>query len=126
MSRKIAENTGIFLFLLGLVGFFWSIYPAAPEIGQVEVSVAVSEMAVEEDIWESDYPASLLPDEKININTASQSDLERLPSIGETRAAAIIAYRTEFGDFTSPEGLMNVYGIGEGILAEIAPYIVLE
>lgn len=126
MLRKIIENATIFLFLLGLAGFFWAIYPQPPEVGAISLTVATPVGVEAEEVWESDYPASLLPNEKINVNTASQSDLTRLPSIGDTRAAAIIAYRTEFGDFTTVEQITEVYGIGEGILASIAPYIILE
>ena len=48
---------------------------------------------------------------KININTASAAELETLPGIGPTYAAAIIAYRTEH-PFRSVEELMSVHGIG--------------
>ena len=54
-------------------------------------------------------PASAVS--RININTASQSDLERLPGIGSARARAIIAYREAHGRFHRPEDLMLVSGI---------------
>jgi competence protein ComEA len=50
----------------------------------------------------------------ININTADKAALMTLPGIGETKANAIIAYRTENGAFTDPEQLMEVNGIGPG------------
>ncbi|MBS3873496.1 MAG: helix-hairpin-helix domain-containing protein [Firmicutes bacterium] len=50
---------------------------------------------------------------RININTATQAELETLPGIGPTRALAIIAYRQQRGPFANPEDLMNVSGIGE-------------
>jgi len=49
---------------------------------------------------------------RININTASQNELETLPGIGPTRALAIIAYRRQHGAFATPEDLMKVSGIG--------------
>lgn len=52
-------------------------------------------------------------DGKININTADETELATLPGIGPSKAAAIIAYRTEQGLFGKPEDLTNVPGIGD-------------
>lgn len=59
----------------------------------------------------------------ININTATQEELESLPSIGEVRAQAILAYREEHGGFRTTDELMEVSGIGEKIFADISPHI---
>jgi competence protein ComEA len=48
----------------------------------------------------------------LNINTASQIDLERLPGIGPATAEKIILYRNENGYFTSIEEILEVPGIG--------------
>ena len=55
----------------------------------------------------------------INVNTASASELESLPGIGEVLAATIIEYRTQNGPFTSVEELMDVSAIGPATLEEI-------
>ncbi len=49
----------------------------------------------------------------ININTASEKDLEKLPGIGEATAKAIVEDRMQHGSFKSIEDLMRVSGIGE-------------
>ena len=49
---------------------------------------------------------------KININTASMSDLDTLSGVGPSTAKAIIDYRTKNGPFGSVEDLLNVRGIG--------------
>ncbi len=56
---------------------------------------------------------------QIDINTATEAELDRLPGIGQAKASAIVAWRTEHGPFRYPEELIQVPGIGEGILAEI-------
>ncbi len=53
---------------------------------------------------------------KVNVNTDDVSWLEELKGIGPVKAAAIIEYREEHGNFTSIEDLAKVYGIGAGIM----------
>lgn len=60
---------------------------------------------------------------KININTASRSQLMLLPGIGETIAQRIIDYRSSNGPFVSIEELLNVSGIGDKKLDEIRDYV---
>lgn len=50
----------------------------------------------------------------ININAATQADLEMLPGIGPTMAANIIAHREANGPFATIEAIMDVPGIGDG------------
>lgn len=51
--------------------------------------------------------------EKINLNKATQTELETLPGIGPSTAEKIIEYRKENGNFKNIEDIMNVNGIGE-------------
>jgi competence protein ComEA len=61
----------------------------------------------------------------VNINTASQSELEQLPDIGPVTALAIVEFRTENGAFTSVDELLEVSGIGDATLAKVAPFVTL-
>lgn len=58
----------------------------------------------------------------VNINTAAQTELEALPEVGPVTAQAIIAWRTEHGGFSSVDELLEVDGIGDATLAQMAPY----
>lgn len=51
--------------------------------------------------------------EKVNINTANQTELETLPGIGTATAEKIIDYRNKNGKFSSIEDIQNVKGIGD-------------
>ena len=62
--------------------------------------------------YKSIEPIQQNRDELINLNTASQSELESLPGIGPVTAERIIAYREENGPFASIEDIEKVPGIG--------------
>ena len=59
----------------------------------------------------------------IDINLATQADLEMLPGIGPTTAANIIAHREANGPFATIEAIMDVPGIGEGKFAAMKDLI---
>lgn len=61
----------------------------------------------------------------VNLNTADQVALETIPGIGPVTASAIIAYRTEIGQFDSIDQLLEVTGIGPATLESMRAYITL-
>lgn len=50
--------------------------------------------------------------QKVNVNVASASELQRLKGIGAKKAADIVAYRKSNGKFSTLTDLTNVKGIG--------------
>ena len=63
------------------------------------------------------------PGALVNINTAGQTELETLPGIGPVTAEAILQWRTDNGAFSAVDELMEVSGIGEATLADMAPFV---
>src|SRR6476469_5866820 len=61
----------------------------------------------------------------VNRNTADQTVLETLPGVGPVTAEAILAWRTDNGGFTSVDELLEVDGIGEATLEDLAPLVTL-
>lgn len=59
----------------------------------------------------------------VNVNSASQSELETLPGIGPSKASAIIEHRNTKGPFTSLADLDAVPGIGPATLQNLAPAV---
>jgi comEA protein len=49
----------------------------------------------------------------LNLNTATQAELEKLPGVGAATAKQIIEYRQKNNGFKKVEELMNIKGIGE-------------
>ncbi len=60
---------------------------------------------------------------KVNINTASETELCSIPGIGPGRAKNILTYRENNGRFTAIEDIMKVSGIKDKFFAKIKDYI---
>lgn len=64
--------------------------------------------------------------DKINVNTATQEELQTLNGIGASTAAAIIDYRDQIGEFKSLNSLLEVKGIGEKKLAKLSEQLIVS
>ncbi len=63
----------------------------------------------------------------VNINTAPVDELaQALDGVGLKRAQAIVAYRQQFGDFTTADQLLEIKGIGVKVLAKNQARILLQ
>lgn len=63
---------------------------------------------------------------RINLNTATVTELCTLPGVGESRANAIIAYREAKGGFDTIEEIMQVDGIKDGIYEKFKDFIYIK
>lgn len=59
----------------------------------------------------------------VNINTATQEELQTVPGIGEVKAKAILTYREEHGEFSSAEDIQQVPGIKGKTYEKMKSYI---
>lgn len=108
-----------------LVVFFINLFPPLKEAEFIDESSESSSMSVMEgNISRSDPSKSGIsydissetPSGKININTATVSELMTLDGIGEVKAKAIVEYREQNGYFKSINDITLVKGIGEKTL----------
>jgi len=59
----------------------------------------------------------------VDLNAASNSELETLPGVGAVTAASIIEHRERVGGFAAVDDLLDVPGIGEAKLEAIRPLV---
>ena len=61
--------------------------------------------------------------EPLDLNTATEAELDGLPGVGPVLAGRIVAWRDDHGAFTAVEELLEVSGIGTATFAELAPLV---
>ncbi|MDX2131938.1 MAG: helix-hairpin-helix domain-containing protein [Planctomycetota bacterium] len=71
-------------------------------------------------------PAAPAPSGRLNINRATQAELELLPGIGPAMARAILEHRAAHGPFRSITDLDKVRGIGPKTLERLAPLVTVD
>ncbi len=74
-------------------------------------------------VWAGPSDQNNAPAEKIDINSASVTELQTLPQIGAVVAQRIVDYREKNGKFSKIEDIMKVKGIGEKTFLKIKPLI---
>ena len=60
---------------------------------------------------------------RINVNTATASELQALPGIGPVLSGRVVDYRAANGPFRSLRDLTEVSGIGPKTAEKLAPYV---
>jgi len=64
--------------------------------------------------------------DKVNLNTATEAELQTISGIGQKRASDIIAYRESNGRFKSVDDLKKVSGIGDKTLEKLKEYVTVD
>ena len=63
---------------------------------------------------------------KLNLNTASESELELLPGVGPTKAERILEFRTKHGPFKRVFDLRRVKGFGKKTVDRLTPFLTVS
>ena len=107
MSRKLSISGALLILglCLGLVGLVADGSPAAAAPAK---------------------KASAAEQGKININSASEIELTKIPGVGPALAKRIIEFREQHGPFRRLEDIMKVRGIGEKSYQKMRAYITVE
>ncbi|MGB9757785.1 MAG: ComEA family DNA-binding protein [Candidatus Bipolaricaulaceae bacterium] len=80
--------------------------PAVPELRTMEINAAI-------------LPVTFVEEGPLDLNRATAAELEKLPGIGPTLAARIVAWRETHGPFRTVEDLLAVPGIGPKTLENL-------
>lgn len=60
---------------------------------------------------------------RVNLNTATRAELERLPGVGPSLAARVVEHRERHGPFRRAEHLIVVRGFGERRFRQLRPFV---
>ena len=124
-SRTLAITAGI-LFLAGAAraGLEASRPPLAVEADTVSAHALAADSREMVDEKER-RSAPLAPGERLDPNTATEEELDRLPGIGPAAARAIVESRNAEGAFPEAGALTRVRGIGPATVERLAPHLTL-
>ncbi|MCH4168643.1 MAG: helix-hairpin-helix domain-containing protein [Streptococcaceae bacterium] len=88
-----------------------------PFIGEVIENIAIAQ---------AESGDSEVEDAKVNLNTATEAELQTISGIGEKKSKDIINYRQINGAFQTIEDLKNVSGIGSATIEKIKDYVTIK
>lgn len=117
-SERRAALVLLALVLLGALADLWRREPVPAPAPVESTPGGVAPPAVAAGVASPAPPAGPL-----DLNTASESELDRLPGIGPVLAGRIVAHRAAHGPFRSTAELLAVPGIGPRLHARLAPLV---
>ena len=132
LAQPVTDGEKVFIPKLGAVSVAPtpSLLPAAPLAAKpTPAPEAVSVAAVKTSKGSGSSRSGKITaesGEQIGLNSATTEQLERLPGVGPSMAARILAYRQQSGGFSKIEDLTLVTGIGPKKFAKIAPFVTVN
>ncbi len=122
---KIAS--GVFVVMAVLTAFVIGYFAGANSSrSEIYVETVAAEPPAALEIQQEVVSDSAPLDMPVNLNTATQQQLEMLPGIGPELAERILEYRKTVGKFLSIEQIMDVEGIGEKRFETLKDLITVE
>jgi competence protein ComEA len=98
--------------------------PASPAEAVDTVKGLPTAKAAEQDgLQNKSAPSEAAPSPLLDLNSATEAELDALPGIGPAKARAIIAYRETVRRFRTVDDLLEVKGIGPKLLEQIRPFV---
>lgn len=125
LSRRFLPVAAL-VALFAAMGATWQIAPAVAKPASATVA-RPAPVEREPDVAEDDErPASRSKREltgKLNLNTATEEQLQLLPTVGPAKAERIVAWRKKNGGFKRAADLRKVKGFGYKTLKRLEPYL---
>lgn len=109
-----------------ITGMAWSILGRTPRPHAAPTVAAAPAPEADTTLGDSAPAPDAAPLRRININTASEAELQLLPGIGPALAARIVEDRARRGPFKSVADLDRVKGIGPETLRKLRPLATTE
>lgn len=119
LSHKIASLAALTL-LVGAMGGTWTSSASAAPIVATAAAHAPDDPAGEHAAKKSSRKELT---GKVNLNTATEDQLQLLPSVGPAKAERIVAWRKKNGGFKRPADLRRVKGFGYKTFKKLEPYL---
>jgi comEA protein len=124
---KNEQKVFLFLSVVMLAGVAVKVYKAyivPPSAPSFNYSVSDSIFTARSQALTND--SGIVAEKRINLNTASKTELMSLPGIGEAMAERIVLQRNEHGKFKTINELKKIKGIGEKKFKKLKPHIEVQ
>lgn len=125
MSRRFLPVAAL-VALFAAMGATWQVAPAVAKPAAVTAPRQAPVEREAEATEDDERPASRSKREltgKLNLNTATEEQLQLLPTVGPAKAERIVAWRKKNGGFKRAADLRKVKGFGYKTLKRLEPYL---
>lgn len=125
LSRRFLPVAAL-VALFAAMGATWQIAPAVAKPASATAARPAPVEREPEVAEDDERPASRSKREltgKLNLNTATEEQLQLLPTVGPAKAERIVAWRKKNGGFKRAADLRKVKGFGYKTLKRLEPYL---
>ncbi|WP_199288043.1 ComEA family DNA-binding protein [Culicoidibacter larvae] len=114
---------------LVIIGSCWQMFQNDSSSNLVQASTSIDSVSNTGDSKDTKATNSnnqvTVQSRKININTASSSELQKIPGVGPAKAQLIVEYRQN-KRFESIDELLNISGIGPKTFEKLRDHVTVE